>query len=37
VVLGDNVTRLVSEQTLKIAAGVAFIGMGVWTLISARG
>jgi putative Ca2+/H+ antiporter (TMEM165/GDT1 family) len=36
VLLGDTITRLVSEHTLKIAAGVAFIGMGVWTLVSAR-
>jgi putative Ca2+/H+ antiporter (TMEM165/GDT1 family) len=36
VILGDTITRLVSENTLKIAAGLGFIGMGVWTLLSAR-
>ena len=37
VLLGDSITRVVSEHTLKIAAGLAFIGVGVWTLVSARG
>jgi len=36
VLFGEGITRLVSEHTLKVAAGVAFIGMGVWTLISAQ-
>jgi putative Ca2+/H+ antiporter (TMEM165/GDT1 family) len=36
VILGDNVARVVSAHTLKIAAGLAFIGVGVWTLLSAR-
>lgn len=36
VILGDTITRVVSAHTLKIAAGLAFIAVGVWTLLSAR-
>lgn len=36
VALGEGVARLVSAHTLKIAAGLGFIGVGVWTLITAR-
>jgi putative Ca2+/H+ antiporter (TMEM165/GDT1 family) len=34
VLAGGLVTRVVSPSTLKTAAGVAFILVGVWTLIS---
>jgi putative Ca2+/H+ antiporter (TMEM165/GDT1 family) len=35
VLAGDALARMVSPQTLKIAAGVGFIAVGVWTLWSA--
>ena len=35
VIAGSVVTRFVSESTMKIAAGIGFIVVGVWTLISA--
>jgi putative Ca2+/H+ antiporter (TMEM165/GDT1 family) len=35
VMAGDLVTRVVSQSTLKIAAGLGFIVVGVWTLLSA--
>jgi putative Ca2+/H+ antiporter (TMEM165/GDT1 family) len=35
VVAGDMITRVVSVSTLKFAAGVGFILVGLWTLISA--
>ena len=36
VILGEGITRVVSPHVLKLIAGVAFIGVGVWTLFSAR-
>lgn len=36
VAAGDVVTRIVSPAMLKTAAGVGFILVGLWTLISAR-
>ena len=35
VLVGGLVTRVVGESTLKIAAGVGFILVGIWTLLSA--
>ena len=35
VVAGGVVSRFVAESTLKIAAGVAFILVGIWTLATA--
>ena len=35
VVAGDLITRVVAPSTLKIGAGIGFILVGVWTLISA--
>ena len=35
VVVGDGLTRVVTPHTLKILAGLAFIGVGIWTLWSA--
>jgi putative Ca2+/H+ antiporter (TMEM165/GDT1 family) len=35
VLVGEGLTRVVSPHTLKLAAGAAFIGVGVWTLWSA--
>lgn len=34
VVVGAQVERLVKPQTLKIIAGVGFIAIGVWTIVS---
>ena len=35
VVAGDLIAKVVSVSTLKLAAGVGFILVGLWTLISA--
>lgn len=35
VLLGDALTRVVSTQTLKMGAGIAFIGVGIWTIWTA--
>ena len=35
VVAGDLILRMISPSTLKIAAGIGFILIGLWTLISA--
>lgn len=32
VLVGDQVGRLVSPKTLKVAAGIGFIAVGLWTL-----
>lgn len=34
VLAGGVVTQFVPESTLKIAAGIAFILVGIWTLLS---
>jgi putative Ca2+/H+ antiporter (TMEM165/GDT1 family) len=34
VLLGATVTRFVSEATLKLIAGTAFIAVGIWTIVS---
>lgn len=34
VVFGSFITRFVAAETLKLVAGVAFIGVGVWTILS---
>jgi putative Ca2+/H+ antiporter (TMEM165/GDT1 family) len=34
VLAGSVITRFVPETTLKIAAGVGFIAVGIWTLVS---
>jgi hypothetical protein len=34
VLFGSTITRFVPESTLKLVAGVAFIGVGVWTIAS---
>ena len=34
VLIGAGVERLVSPRALKIVAGIGFIAVGVWTLIS---
>ncbi len=32
VTFGSTVTRFVPESTLKLVAGIAFIGVGIWTI-----
>lgn len=32
VVMGTTVTKIVSPETLRVAAGIAFIAIGIWTL-----
>ena len=34
VLVGAQLERVLSPRMLKIAAGIGFIGVGVWTLIS---
>ena len=35
VLLGNLVSKLAGETTLKVVAGVGFILVGIWTLVSA--
>jgi putative Ca2+/H+ antiporter (TMEM165/GDT1 family) len=32
VLLGSTVTQFVSPSALKLSAGIAFIGVGIWTI-----
>ena len=34
VLVGAQIERLVSPRTLKIVAGIGFIAIGLWTLVS---
>jgi putative Ca2+/H+ antiporter (TMEM165/GDT1 family) len=34
VLLGSTVSRFIPPSTLKLIAGIAFIAVGVWTIIS---
>lgn len=34
VIFGSAITRFIPEATLKLIAGVAFIGVGIWTILS---
>ncbi|HEX2834339.1 MAG TPA: TMEM165/GDT1 family protein [Thermoanaerobaculia bacterium] len=34
VLVGAQIERFISPRTLKIAAGIGFIAIGVWTLVS---
>lgn len=36
VVAGSAITRVVPIWTLRIAAGLGFIGIGIWTLFAAK-
>jgi putative Ca2+/H+ antiporter (TMEM165/GDT1 family) len=36
VLFGSVITRFVPEATLKLIAGIGFIGVGLWTIMSAR-
>ena len=34
VLFGSTITRFVPETTLKLIAGIAFIAVGIWTIVS---
>jgi len=34
VLFGFMITRFIPEATLKLFAGIAFIGVGIWTIVS---
>ena len=34
VLFGSTVTRFVSPMTLKLIAGIAFVGVGIWSILS---
>jgi len=34
VLVGGQLEKLISPQTLKVVAGLGFIGVGVWTLLA---
>jgi len=34
VLFGTTITRFVSTTTLKLIAGIAFVGVGIWTIAS---
>jgi putative Ca2+/H+ antiporter (TMEM165/GDT1 family) len=34
VLVGAQIERFISPRTLKIAAGIGFIAIGIWTLVS---
>jgi len=36
VLIGAQISRWVSPRVLKIVAGIGFIGLGAWILLSAR-
>lgn len=36
VLFGSTIARFVSPTTLKLAAGAAFIAVGIWTIASSR-
>jgi len=33
VLFGEQITRLISPQTINTIAGIGFIGIGIWTLV----
>jgi putative Ca2+/H+ antiporter (TMEM165/GDT1 family) len=34
VLFGSTITRYMPEKTLKLIAGIAFIAVGIWTIVS---
>ena len=36
VIIGSELDRLVSARTIKVVSGVGFIGIGIWTLLTAK-
>lgn len=36
VVIGSELDRFVSARTIKLISGIGFIGIGIWTLLTAK-
>ena len=36
VVIGSEIDRFVSARTIKLISGTGFIGIGIWTLLTAK-
>ena len=36
VVIGFELDRFVSARTIKLVSGIGFIGIGIWTLLTAK-
>jgi len=36
VVIGSELDRFVSAETIKLISGIGFIGIGIWTLLTAK-
>jgi len=36
VVVGSELDRFVSARTIKLISGIGFIGIGIWTLLTAK-
>ncbi|MBE9572256.1 MAG: TMEM165/GDT1 family protein [Proteobacteria bacterium] len=36
VVIGSELDRFVSAKTIKLISGIGFIGIGIWTLLTAK-
>jgi putative Ca2+/H+ antiporter (TMEM165/GDT1 family) len=36
VVIGSELDRFVSARTIKVISGIGFIGIGIWTLLTAK-
>jgi putative Ca2+/H+ antiporter (TMEM165/GDT1 family) len=36
VVVGSELDRFVSARTIKVVSGIGFIGIGIWTLLTAK-
>jgi putative Ca2+/H+ antiporter (TMEM165/GDT1 family) len=36
VIFGSAITRVIPASTLKLIAGIAFVAVGVWTIVSNR-
>jgi putative Ca2+/H+ antiporter (TMEM165/GDT1 family) len=34
VIFGETITRFIPARTLKMLAGIAFIAVGIWTLVA---
>ena len=36
VIIGSELDRFVSARTIKLISGIGFIGIGIWTLLTAK-
>ena len=36
VIVGSELDRFVSARTIKVVSGIGFIGIGIWTLLTAK-